>query len=182
MAANILSDDIVAGCLDNKALAQRVLYVQTYGDAMRIAIRYSSNIQDAEEILSNAYIRVFKKISLYDCKYPFMAWMRTIIIRASADYYRYGAKRSLVEIQEGHLRSKEETITAELSYQELLQKVQSLPNAYRLIFNMYEIDGYKHKEIAQQLNISVGTSKSNLFKAKKKLKELLSTQEVHERY
>lgn len=162
---------IVDACLSGSPKAQRKLFDTFYSEGLNIAHRYSSNDQDAKEILSNAFIRAFDKLHLFNPAYPFIPWFRTLIVHCSSDYYRYQKDHYRVDIQEYENQlGFEEGLIQQLSYEEILKAVQTLPPAYRLAFNMYEIDGYKHHEIAQTLGISVGTSKSNLAKAKQKLK------------
>jgi len=166
---------IIEACLKGSKKAQRKLFEMFYSDGLNIAMRYSNNPQDAKEILSNAFIRAFDKLHLYKPAYPFMPWFRTLIVHCSSDYYRYQKEIYQVDIAEmTNKLGKEDDMIHHLSYEEILMAVQSLSPAYRLAFNMYEIDGYKHKEIAQILGISVGTSKSNLAKAKQKLQVILS--------
>ena len=155
--------------------AQRKLFDTYYSDGLNIALRYSSNPQDAKEILSNAFIRAYDKLHLFNPAYPFIPWFRTLIVHCSSDYYRYQKDSQQVNISEYENQlGMEEKLISKLSYEEILKAVQTLPPAYRLAFNMYEIDGYKHHEIAQTLGISVGTSKSNLAKAKQKLRVIFA--------
>lgn len=165
---------IIRACQSNDAQAQRALFDMFYSDTMRTAMRYSRSRQDAEEIVSNAFIKALKGIQTFDISYPFAPWMRTITIRAASDFYRYGIHTTTYELQDDELPQVHEEVLENMSYQELLDRVQCLPDTYRLVFNMYVIDGLKHHEIAERLGISVGTSKSNLFKAKNKLKSVLN--------
>jgi RNA polymerase sigma-70 factor (ECF subfamily) len=143
-------------------------------------LRYSSNKEDAKEILGNAFIRVFKKLDHFDPIRPFEAWFSRIIVHASSDYYRY-AKVPFLDIEpQNKFLQEDPEILDQLSYDELLTCVTKLSPQYRLVFNMYVVDGYKHYEIAESLNISIGTSKSNLNKAKKQLKKII--QESNEVY
>jgi len=125
--------------------------------------------------LSNAFIRAFDKLHLFNPAYPFIPWFRTLIVHCSSDYYRYQKDTYQVDFEEVEYElGYDDKLMSKLSYDEILEAIQALPPAYRLAFNMYEIDGYKHHEIAQALGISVGTSKSNLSKAKQKLKVIFA--------
>ena len=117
---------------------------------------------------------MFKKIDLYDVKRSFESWFSRIIIHSSSDYYRY-AKPATIELSgiENDLKTSEKIIDI-LSYKEILNCISELSPQYRMVFNMYVIDGYRHVEIAELLSISVGTSKSNLSKAKQQLKKIMS--------
>lgn len=145
-----------------------------------VALRYANNKEDAKEILGNAFIRVFKKLNHYDLDRPFDAWFCRLIIHASSDYYRY-AKDPYLEIDSREsLMMEDPSVLDYLSYEEILKCITQLSPQYRMVFNMYVIDGYKHQEIAEILNISIGTSKSNLNKAKKQLKKIIEeTNEVY---
>jgi len=174
MRSNQASEtEIIRMCQRGDSRAQRALFDQNYQNAMRTAMRYSQSREDAEEIVSNAFIKAIKGISSFDLKYPFQPWLRTILVRAASDFYRYGVHQTIDELHDYDLPPVSEEALENLSYQELLDRVQVLPDAYRLVFNMYVIDGFKHHEIAQRLGITEGTSKSNLHKAKKKLRVIL---------
>lgn len=126
-------------------------------------------------------MRVFKKLHLFDPSRSFENWFARIIIHCSSDYYRY-AKPELKGIDdfEPYLESNSENIIDQLSYEELLSCISMLSPQYRAVFNLYVIDGYKHGEIADLLNISEGTSKSNLSKAKRILINILKDKyEIH---
>lgn len=130
-------------------------------------------MEDAKEILSNAFLRVFQKLHLFDSSQPFEPWFKRLIIHASSDFYRY-AKLPFEEMEKGCKEFVEDTkILDQLQYDDLLKCITLLSPKYRAVFNLYVIDGYKHHEIAELLGITVGTSKSNLSKAKLKLQKII---------
>jgi RNA polymerase sigma factor (sigma-70 family) len=119
-------------------------------------------------------LKVFIHVNKYDSAKPFKAWLGRIMTNASIDYYRSNIKMSLMDdLDAAEHISNDDFPDKKLSYDELLSMIQKLPTAYRTVFNLYAIEGYTHEEIGQMLNISSGTSKSNLFKAREKLKTMI---------
>lgn len=165
---------IIHGCRKKNRECQRLLYQRFYAYGMSICIRYANDEHEAIHILNDGFLKVYRHIKRYDPQRPFKAWFRKILVNTAINHLRKNKKRKLQVSMEhaNHLPDKEE-ILSKISYQELMAMVQSLSTAYRTVFNLYVIDGYKHEEIAEMLGISVGTSKSNLFKAREKLRELV---------
>lgn len=171
---------ILARCIKNDLNAQELLYRKFYGFAMSICLRYSSNRSEARIIINDGFFKVFKNLERYDHDKPFMPWIGRIMSNASIDHYRSELKNmNLVDISEVEEISENPFVDNKMNYEELLALVQKLPISYRTVFNLYAIDGYTHEQIAKKLNITEGGSKSNLFKARKKLRELLE-QELRE--
>jgi len=167
---NINLDLIIKGCLNQKRGSQKRLYEHFYGYAMSIALRYSNNSEDSLEILNDGFYKVFKFLDRYDADRPFKVWLRRIIVNAAIDHQRkYKIKYDTVEIMETHADLQEDDYQAEMS-QDILVSLQQLSPQYRMVFNLYIFEGYKHDEIAEKLGISAGTSRSNLLRAKSKLK------------
>ena len=140
-----------------------------------ICMRYANSLFEAEDIFQEAFIKIFSRIHKFQYDFSFHAWVRKIVVNTAIDYYKKNLKfanhKNHDDINESDYGSVE--IEDNLSTDELLETIQKLPEGYRIIFNMYEIEGYSHSEIAEMLNIAEGTSKSQLFKAKKYLKNLL---------
>ncbi len=137
---------------------------------MKVGVRYAQHEEEAREMVNDAFVKVFQKISThYDLQYSFKAWFNKILVRTAVDYYR---KRQydpiVVDIAPLHISYATDPLD-QLSAQEILQLVQTLPPAYRMVFNLFALEGYKHYEIAELLGITEGTSKSNLAKARKHL-------------
>lgn len=134
---------------------------------MGICRRYALNESDAGDVLNDGFLKVFTHIDKYETSKPFKTWFAKIITNTAIDKYRLNLKFSNHDDISGHEHlGQEAPIHADLAYKELLHLIQGLSPAYRVVFNLYAIDGYTHEEIAALLNISVGTSKSNLFKAR----------------
>lgn len=167
---------LIKGCRKGKENSQLALYRHFYSYGMAICLRYCDSRETALEVLNDGFLKVFQNINQYDEQQPFKPWLRRILINASIDHHRrYQVKLTMVESTE----PAEETSTYnealdQLEYKDLLKLVQGLSPGYRLVFNLYAIEGLSHKEIAQQLDISEGTSKSNLAKARRKIQELMN--------
>lgn len=170
---------LIEGCLRGNRGSQRGLYSHYYGYAMNISMRYSRNKAEAEEILNDGFLRVFKNLERYDPAYPFQVWLRTLLIASAIDYHRkYHKQKPFLELSTIQEPSETDTAYESLDGIDVLPLVQKLPPAYRMVFNLYVMEGYKHHEIAEKLDISVGASKSNLARAKAKLRGWMEVKKV----
>ncbi|WP_343700479.1 RNA polymerase sigma factor [Chitinophaga sp.] len=165
--------DIIEGCRQWKRGSQEALYRQFFGYAMAICLRYASNKNEAIEILNDGFLKIFNHINSYDTSRPFKSWLSKIMANTAIDHLRSRKKISFAEdiSQAYDLGVTDDKALDKLSYDEILLLVQNLPPAYKTVFNLYVMEGFQHQEIAAMLGISEGTSKSNLFKAKRILKE-----------
>ncbi len=146
-----------------------------YAYGMSITLRYAESRDEAAEILNDAFMKVFTNIKDFNTDKPFKPWLRRIIINTAINHYHKNKQyreMDSVDIAEESL-GKSEKIIPGISYEEIIEMVQQLSPAYRTVFNLYVIEGFKHREIAEMLDIAVGTSKSNLAKAKKNLQAIL---------
>lgn len=175
---NLKSNDIhlanlLDSCSQGKESAQKELYQHFFSYAMSICLRYASHQEEAQEIVNDGFLKVFTKLHLFDRSKPFHLWLRRIMINTSIDYYR---KRNhdiqYLEVVHAQKIYEKTNVLDEISEQEILKLVQELPPSYRIVFNLYVIEGFKHEEIAQKLGIHIGTSKSNLAKARKHLQKM----------
>jgi len=160
--------EIIKGCVEGKTEAQGVLFKKYSKMLFGVCIRYTKDSSAAEDVLHEGFIKIFLNIASYKGKGSFEGWMRRIMVNTALERYR--KKFQMYPVSEvAELESKLNTnlIVSELSSQELLGLISELPPAYKMVFNLYAIDGYAHKEIAEILNISIGTSKSNLSRARK---------------
>lgn len=165
---------IINGCIKKDRSSQYSLYKEFYSYGMAICRRYSLNDYDAADVLNDGFMKVFTHIEKYDPAKPFKSWLARIITNTAIDYYRMNLKFSAHDdVSEYENIGDSAKVYDELAYKDLLVLVQGLSPAYRTVFNLFAIDGYSHDEIADMLKISVGTSKSNLFKARQKLQEKL---------
>lgn len=141
---------------------------------MSIALRYASTRPEAEEVMNESFFKVFSKIHQYDENYEFKAWFRTILVNTSIDYHRKYKKLQTYSFEELPNTETDKNLGLEnMLYEDILKGIQTLSPAYRLVFNLYALEGYKHHEIAEQLNISVGTSRSNYARARNLLQKYL---------
>ncbi|PWG79901.1 sigma-70 family RNA polymerase sigma factor [Pararcticibacter amylolyticus] len=165
---------LIAGCLKQDRKDQKMLYKTFYGYAMSICLRYAGNRYEASEILNHGFFKVFSNLNKYSTDKPFKAWIGRIMMNASIDYYRSNIRMANADdLEKAENLVHEDLPDKKLRYDDLLAMIQQLPNAYRTVFNLYAIEGYTHEEIAVMLGISTGTSKSNLFKARDKLKRMI---------
>lgn len=167
--------DIIKGCRKRRRKSQKKLYKMFYAYGMSITLRYADSREQAAEILNDAFMKVFTNIGKYDLNRPFKPWLRRIIVNTAINHYhKHNKDRQLVDLElaEDEVNTKEDVLSG-ISYDEIIEMVQQLSPAYRTVFNLYVIEGFKHKEIAEMLDISVGTSKSNLSKAKKNLQSIV---------
>jgi RNA polymerase sigma-70 factor (ECF subfamily) len=168
---------VLEGCIDKNRKSQKTLYEMFYAYAMSIAIRYIKDQQLAEVAVNEGFLKVFNNLGKFDLNRPIKPWLRQIVVNTSLDHLKKKNKLKVnTDITEATQLADRENILSNISYQELIALVHSLSDAYRTIFNMYVIDGFKHEEIAKKLGISVGTSKSNLSKARGKLRTMISNQ------
>jgi RNA polymerase sigma-70 factor (ECF subfamily) len=168
-------EDIIKGCLKRKHRAQKQLYKRYYNKMFGICLRYCAFKDEAEDMVLDGFFNIFTKIHLYKRKGPFEAWMRKIMINTAIDHYRKNLKfnghASLDEL--GYEQSIKIQLLDNLTSDKILETVQQLPEGYRMVFNLYAIEGYAHKEIAELLGISKNTSKTQLLKARKYLQKKL---------
>lgn len=171
---------LIEGCIVNDRRSQKELYRSFYSLSMGICLRYSKNREEAATIINEGFFKVFDHINSYDFNRPFVTWLRRIMTNTAIDYYRstlrFVNQTVELDIVEEHEVLNESTLQM-LHYQDLLKMVQSLTPGFRTVFNLYAIEGYSHEEIAALLGISIGTSKSNLYKARAKLAELIRRSE-----
>jgi RNA polymerase sigma-70 factor (ECF subfamily) len=168
--------DLIKACVRQERWAQRVLYEEFYGKMMGVCLRYSDAEEDALDILHEGFIKVFKNIGKYQPGTSLTSWIRRIMVNTAIDYYRKNVRRRTEDIDRAYdLSSQDADAISQCSEKEILEAIQQLSPAYRAVFNLYVIEGYSHKEIAEALDITESTSRSNLVKARLKLKELLTS-------
>lgn len=165
---------ILRGCCQGDRGSQKKMYEHFYSYSLSICLRYSQSVEEAKEVMNDAWLKVFTKMDRYDETQPFKGWLRRICINSAIDHFRKYNKMQL----NGMPEAPDLTVAPEaldlLVYEDVINAVQLLPPAYRVVFSLYAIDGYKHHEIAEKLGIEVGTSKSNLAKARRKLAYLIN--------
>ncbi len=179
MANLIVDKTLLEDCKQNKRKAQFELYKLCYSILLSVCLRYENNKEDAEFLLNKAFYKILKNLESYQDNVPFEAWIRRITINTAIDEYRK-SKRSKLDFVEEPMESYPlldmdfNEAEKKFNADELLEMVKRLPPASQKVFNLYVIDGYNHKEIAEKLDMSEGTSKWHLSSARKKLKELVT--------
>ncbi|GAB4459137.1 MAG: RNA polymerase sigma factor [Bacteroidales bacterium] len=174
---------IVDACVRGDRMNQEVLYKSFYGKMLTVCMRYSKNKEEAYDILQEGFVKVFNKLKNFEKKGSLEGWIRRIMANTAIDHIRkkkgfYLSSDELFEMDNLVDDSNDESELDELVQMKadvIITFVQKLSPAYRTVFNMYVIENMTHQEIADYLNISVGTSKSNLAKAKNNLKEMVLT-------
>lgn len=170
-----LSDhELIGLCSEGKARPQEALYKRYFSFAMSIAIRYTCDEGEAMEIVNDSFMKVLENIGEFDNTKPFRSWYGKILVNSAIDNYRRNAKHgSHLQISEvENTEEQEPEIEANLSASDIIIMFSQLPDQLRLTFNLFEIEGYSHNEIGQILGITASSSRSNLARAKKMLREL----------
>ncbi len=178
MASTEEVKQLIEGCKRRKPAAQRALYARFSGQLFATAIRYTNGRQDAEDVLQDSFVKIFKHIDSYRKDFSFEGWMRRIVVNTAITQYRRNLKHTHhQDIDDVHAtpRDLENEHDPEFTADELESAIAQLPLGYRTVFCMYVIEGYKHQEIADQLGIDVNTSKSQLSRARKYLQRVLAT-------
>ncbi|QXP65252.1 RNA polymerase sigma factor [Polaribacter sp. R2A056_3_33] len=173
-------EELIQECCKQKITAQSTVY-QLYADKLfAVCLKYSSNYQDAEDNLQDSFMTIFEKIKQYNHKGSFEGWLKRVTVNTVLQKYRVKSPLKNVSDFSDELETEEEFNIEDTAFNVdvLLGFIQQLPDQYRLVFNLYVLDDYAHKDIAEMLGISVGTSKSNLSRARKILKDQL---EMHQK-
>lgn len=171
---------IVEGCIKGDRNSQQMLYKATYGKMLGMCMRYARDIDEAKDFLHDGFIKVFEKIKHFKHTGSIEGWIRRIIVNNTIDQIRKNKKMSfnsdsdytILNLTDNSSEDLEKLGNINISAARIIELIQELSPAYKTVFNLYVIEEYPHKEIAEMLNISIGTSKSNLAKAKGKLRNL----------
>ncbi|MDD2344844.1 MAG: sigma-70 family RNA polymerase sigma factor [Bacteroidales bacterium] len=171
---NMTDEELVRGCVEGKSKFQQALYTKFAPVMKGVCIRYSDTVEEAEDILQDGFIKVYLNLKNFRLDGSLEGWVRRIMVNTALNYYRAKQKSSyhanideIVEIVEDVRIDNYDMLNAKV----LLKMIEELPPGYRTVFNMFEIEGYSHKEIADELNVSINTSKSQLLKARRSLQQ-----------
>ena len=166
--------DFIQACIREEEWAQKKLYEQYYSSMYPVCLRHAVDENEALDILHEGFIKVFRHISKYTVGTSLSAWIRRIMVNTSIDYYRKKARRRTEDIDTAYGAQLDDPgVISQMAAEEIIASLQELSPAYRAVFNLYVIEGFSHREIAEQLGITESTSRSNLVKARTKLKHLL---------
>lgn len=168
-------DTLVAGCIKGDRTMQRALYQKYAARMMVVCLRYCRCQEDAEDILQESFVKVFNHIEQFRQESTLAYWIKRIVINTALNYHRKNVYLyPHLDIDEMHTLGEEDPSLANYHFQELLSLLQTLPQGCRVVFNLYAIEGYKHREIAKALGISEGTSKSQYARARALIKEMIT--------
>lgn len=173
-------EELIIKCKKQDKKAQETLYRMFSSKFFVLCLKYASSYDQAKDSLHDGFIKIFQNISKYNEKGSFEGWMTRVIINNALREYQN--KSIFITIEEDYFGEEKLEIALEeekLSFDYLMKLIQELPSQYRVVFNLYAMDGYSHKEISKSLNISVGTSKSNLARARKKLQESIKSYKLN---
>ncbi|WP_220762832.1 RNA polymerase sigma factor [Flavobacterium sp. UMI-01] len=163
---------LILGCINKNNNDQELLYRKYYGYVMSIGLSYSSNREIAQEIVDDTFIKVFDSIKTYNLDQPFKRWLRRITINTAIDHLRKNKKFKLhLDLYEYKNQLPSIEAIDQLSLNDIYTLIADLPDMLRVVFNLYEIEGYSHKEIAAIVNIAESSSRTYLTRAKERLKD-----------
>jgi RNA polymerase sigma factor (sigma-70 family) len=166
--------ELINGCMAKNSHCQELLYKRYFSFAMSVCIRYITDTQNAMEVVNDSFYKLFNTLKSYNTSKPFKPWFARILVNTAIDNLRKskGNKNLVIlsDIPEKELHNAD--IEINLSADDIVKLLNQLPETYRMVFNLYEIEGYSHDEISQMLGIGVSTSRANLSRAKEKLREL----------
>ncbi|CAH0995124.1 hypothetical protein EMA8858_01244 [Emticicia aquatica] len=174
LTANSLME-VIADCLKGKESAMKKFYEHFHGYALSVCLSYCENRDDALEIMNDGFLKIFKNLDKIENIDRIKPWLRRIMVNVAIDHFRKNVKNQTSQLPENIIESNfgDVSVYAKLSSEDIMQAVQSLPTNYRLVFNLYAIEGYSHKEIGEMLKIAESTSRANLSLANGMLREKL---------
>jgi RNA polymerase sigma factor (sigma-70 family) len=178
----LTENQLIKACIREDAASQKEVFDRFSGRMLTVCLRYARNAADAEDILQDAFIKVFDKMHQFKFEGSFEGWIRRIVVNTALKKYslrRYEKEVVGYEVKEKDESSIEPSAYSDLTAKDLLDLINALPSGYKLIFNLYVIEGYQHDEIAEMLGIQPGTSRSQLVKARNMLqKQILELQKI----
>lgn len=175
-------DKVLKRCSQGDLKAQEHLFKQYYSYVMSVAMRFSSSRDNAKEITNDSFLKIFNKIETHQVDKEFRAWVRRIVVNTALDHYRkekmYDAE---ISIDDALDEPEDESVLDNLGAEEIIKLINSLPMMYRYTFTLFEIEGFSHEEIARQLGIKASSSRKNLSRSKKLLRQMILKHYWYER-
>lgn len=171
--------EIIEGCIKCDKEAQKALFHFCYPKLNTVCLRYSSSAQDAQDLMQDTLLKVYEKIDTFKGNSSLTSWICSIAVNAALSNFRKLKKFRLVDLDQADLENQpmeESSHLPEPDVEKAVEAIQSLPEGYQMVLNLYAIEKYSHQQIAEALNISVGTSKSQLARARKKLATMIKKQ------
>ena len=169
--------EIIDGCKQYDRTAQKALFDMCYTKLNNVCQRYSKNTQDAQDLMQDTLIKVYQKIETFKGKSSLTSWICSIAVNTALSNFRKLKKFHLVDIDSvniADIKDEEDSTMPEPDIENAINALRSLPEGYQMVLNLYAVENYSHQEIAEKLGISVGTSKSQLARARKKLREMVN--------
>jgi RNA polymerase sigma factor (sigma-70 family) len=171
---NAQYNQLIAGCLQNKREEQYKLYQLMSRKMFAVCLRYAKDRESAEDILQEGFVKVFNSLEKFRGDGSFEGWVRRIMVNTAVEYYRKNVKMyPIISIEERVVETEFDTIGDDLEVADIYKMIENLSPGYKTVFNLYIVEGYSHKEIAEMLKISEGTSKSQLARARYLLMEMV---------
>ena len=165
---------LIEGCRAGERICQQKIYKHFFIYGLSVCGRYAATQEEAREVMNDAFFKIFTKLDRYDSAYSFKGWLHRIVVNTAIDRYRSRQKQYMTEeISQAQSVEIETEVIENLTREEIFKMVQNLSPAYKTVFNLFVVEGYSHPEIAELLGITEGASKSNLSKARAKLKLML---------
>ena len=166
--------ELIQGCIREDRRTQRELFNRYAGKMMTVCLRYARHRMEAEDLLQDSFIKVFDHIKSFEGKGSFEGWIRRIVVNtALKNISRHSFQKEGIGLENIQESSEDPSVFSHLSEQELLSLISSLPNGYRICFNLYVIEGFSHREIGEMLHIEESTSRSQLVKARNMLQNMV---------
>ncbi|MES2430062.1 MAG: RNA polymerase sigma factor [Bacteroidota bacterium] len=178
----LTEEQLIKACIKEDAACQKEVFNRYSSRMLGVCQRYARNSADAEDILQDAFIKVFDKMHQFKFEGSFEGWIRRIVVNTALKKYtltRYTKEISGYEVKDKDESSLDPAAYSHLTQKDLMQLINNLPHGYKVVFNLYVIEGYQHDEIAEMLGIQPGTSRSQLVKARTMLqKQILQLQKI----
>jgi len=172
----IAENDLIKGCLDGDRRMQEELYNRFAAKMYGVSLRYASNAEEAQDILQEGFVKIFRKLETYRGDGSFEGWIRRIFVNTAIEHFRRRVyQQPITEHHEKSVEGNYLSVLDDMAEKDILALVQELSPGYRTVFNLYVVEGYTHREIGEMLGISEGTSKSQLSRAKVILQDLVKT-------
>lgn len=179
ISIHINETDFIAACCRQEEWAQKKLYEEHYQIMFPTCLRYARDEQEALDILHDGFIKIFKNISKYKVGTSLSAWIKRVMVNTAIDHYRKNVRKRTETIENAkELVNLDADVLSKMAAEEIIAALQELTPAYRSVFNLYVIEGYSHREVAKALQITESTSRSNLVKARSKLRGILKRKSI----
>lgn len=167
--------NMIEGCVEGKRSYQKMLYDRFASKMLGVCMRYAKDRAEAEDMLQEGFVKVFQNIARFKYEGSFEGWVRRIMVFTAINFFKHRTRKFQEDLdQDGYDAPFEDDIVDKISAKEIIALMQQLPEGYRVIFNLYAVEGYTHKEIGDMLGIAVGTSKSQYARARSAMQQLLA--------